>query len=264
MAVRAAEQDPQPPAFRSITPVRAYEGVVAQIEEAILAGQLRPGHRLPSERALMAQFEVSRGTIREALRVLESNGLVRSRPGDPSGGAEILANSSGRLAKALTTFARLGQVGIVELVEFRMVVEGSAVRLAAELHDQQALDAMEAAYAEMQRAVGVSYEAFSDADVAFHLAVASCSGNSLLTACSEFARSMVLQMTVDHIRGAADSEALMQETLKRHGAYLEAIARRDGRHAEALARADLVDYYGVYVDDADRSRLQLLLVKSPE
>jgi DNA-binding FadR family transcriptional regulator len=247
------------PAFTSITPVRAYEGVVSQIEEAIFEGRLVAGDRLPSERDLMVQFGVSRGTVREALRVLESNGLTRSRPGDP-GGATVLGHSSGRLAKALTTFARLGQVGAAELIEFRMVVEGSAVRLAAELHDESSLAAMESAFNAMKGAVNESYEAFSAADVSFHLAVSACSGNSLLSACSEFSREMVLQLTSENLRASGDPSERMQETLRRHGAYLEAIVAREGRRAEALARQDLFDYYGPELTDHERSRLERLLL----
>lgn len=260
MVEPAAQQGAPPVSFQRIVPVRAYEGVVSQIEQAIFAGDLSPGDRLPSERSLMAQFEVSRGTIREALRVLESNGFIRSRPGDPGGGAEILGNSSGRLSKALTTFATLGQVSLVELIQFRMVVEGSAVRLAAELHTDEELTAMHEAHAEMQRTVGESHEAFSAADVRFHLAVAVCSGNALLGACSEFATSMVLRTTTDHIRQADDAQALMEDTLRRHGAYLDAITDRDGRRAEALARADLLDYYGPYVGEGQVARLRMLLI----
>ncbi|GAA3536061.1 FadR/GntR family transcriptional regulator [Nocardioides daeguensis] len=247
------------PRFTNVTPVRAYESVVAQIENAVFAGQLVPGDRLPSERELMAQFGVSRGTVREALRVLESGGIIRSRPGDP-GGATVQANSSARLAKALTTFVKLGQIGVGELIEFRMVVEGSAVRLAAELHDDETLAAMEDAFADMKRAADVSFEDFSAADVSFHLAVAACSGNSLFSACSQFARDTVLQLTTDNLKESGDPTELIQETLRRHGAYLQAIRDRDGRTAEALARQDLVDYYGPHLEADERARIDLLLM----
>ncbi|MDQ6523108.1 FadR/GntR family transcriptional regulator [Nocardioides sp. LHD-245] len=254
-----SSRDEARPQFTSVTPVRAYESVVAQIEDAVFTGQLVPGDRLPSERDLMAQFGVSRGTVREALRVLESGGLIRSRPGDP-GGATVQANSSARLAKALTTFVKLGQIGVGELIEFRMVVEGSAVRLAAELHDEAALGAMEEAFARMEEAAGVSYEAFSAADVAFHLAVASCSSNSLFSACSEFARDTVLALTTENLKESGDPSERIQETLRRHGAYLQAIRDRDGRTAEALARQDLVDYYGPHLSPDERARIRLLLL----
>ena len=250
-----------PPSFRRITPVRAYEGVVAQIEEAILAGRLGPGRRLPSEREMMVQFAVSRATVREALRVLESSGLVRSRPGDPGGGAEVQSSSTKSLSKALTSFAMLGQMGVADLVQFRMVVEGSAVRLAAVLHDQQGLAAMQSALVTMQDAVGLPYEEFSAADVAFHLSVARCSGNQLLSACSEVAVDMVLQLIRDKLRGSADRPALMRETVARHAQYMKAIEAKDGELAERLARQDLLDYYGPYADDEGRARMQVLLNK---
>lgn len=259
VAGEAMSKQKAAPAFHSITPVRAYEGVVSQIEEAIFSGVLEPGHRLPSEREMMAQFGVSRSTVREALRVLESNGLVRSRPGDPNGGAEIQPSSPDHVSKALTSFARLGRVGVAELVEFRMVVEGSAVHLAANLHTQEELDAMNAAFAEMQLQAEISYEAFSKADVKFHLTIARFSRNALLGACSEFAHDMVLKLTTDKLRDSPDPQPLMEHVLARHGAYLEAIGERNGRRAEALARRDLFDWYGEYLSSDERQRLELLL-----
>ncbi|MGI8717025.1 MAG: FadR/GntR family transcriptional regulator, partial [Lapillicoccus sp.] len=73
------------PAFRPVTSVRLSQGIVEQVEQALASGELRPGQRLPSERELVVQFGASRSTVREALRVLESTGVVRSRPGDPHG-----------------------------------------------------------------------------------------------------------------------------------------------------------------------------------
>ncbi len=92
-------------AFETVRPVRLYERIVEQVEEAIASGELRPGQRLPSERELVVQFGTSRATVREALRVLESNGVVRSRPGDPNG-PEILPFTTGGLTKQMRRLAR--------------------------------------------------------------------------------------------------------------------------------------------------------------
>ena len=91
--------------FRPVQPVRAYERIVEQVEDAMARGELKPGQRLPSERELVTQFAVSRSTVREALRVLASNGVVRSRPGDPRG-PEVLAFSTNGLAKQMTRLTR--------------------------------------------------------------------------------------------------------------------------------------------------------------
>lgn len=254
------------PAFRSVVPVRAYEGVVDQIELAVFSGRLAPGDRLPSERDMMAQFAVSRATIREALRVLESRGLVRSRPGDPNGGPEIQSSSSRALTTAVRTFARLGQLNMAELVQFRMVAEGSAIRLAAVLHNENELAAMLHAHEQLVAAVDGSYETFSRADVAFHLAVAHTSGNELLAAFSEIAVELVVGLIRDRLHVSPGNahvspgnEEVRHDTVRRHGRYLDAIRDRDGARAERLARLDLYEYYGPLVNEPDRRRLEIMI-----
>ena len=69
--------------FRPVRAVHAYERIVEQIEDAIFHGRIAPDDRLPSERELMREFQVGRSTVREALRVLQSKGLVRSPAGRP-------------------------------------------------------------------------------------------------------------------------------------------------------------------------------------
>src|SRR6185437_9670559 len=170
--------------FRPVQPVRAYQRIVEQVEDALARGDLRPGQRLPSERELVSQFQVSRSTVREALRVLESNGIVRSRPGDPNG-PEILPFSSGALRKQMVRLARVDEVGLAELVSFRMILDGSANMLAARLHTPDQLAEMEATIDAMEAAVDAGYEEFSKADLAFHEAVGRASRNTLIQLCNE-------------------------------------------------------------------------------
>ena len=79
--------------FEKVRSARAHERIVEQLENRILSGKLTPGERLPSERALMTTFQVSRPTVREALRVAESMGLISIRHGDP-GGPKVLGTPS--------------------------------------------------------------------------------------------------------------------------------------------------------------------------
>ena len=142
--------------FQPVQPVRAYQRIVEQVEDALVRGDLRPGQRLPSERELVSQFEVSRSTVREALRVLESNGVVRSRPGDPNG-PEVLPFSSGALRKQMVRLARVDEVSLSELVSFRMILDGSATMLAAQLRTPEQLAEMESAIEVMRAAIDVGY-----------------------------------------------------------------------------------------------------------
>lgn len=246
------------PRFEPVKPVLAYERIVEQIEEAIARGELRPGQRLPGERELMAQFSVGRSTVREALRVLQANGLVRSRPGDPRG-AEVLSFSPATLHKSLTTLARVEELSLGELVQFRMVLDGAASLLAARLHTPAELAEMDAAIAEMHAAVEEGYDTFSAADLAFHDAVARASRNTLLQVCNDVVRSVVLHLISDKIAQSPDRRALMLQSIGHHTEVIEAVRARDGARAARLARAKLYDYYADHVPEDDRAALRALI-----
>lgn len=248
--------------FQPVRAVRAYEAIVEQIEEALGSGVLRPGSRLPSERDLVVQFAVSRSTVREALRVLESSGLIRSRPGDPRG-AEVLPFSAGSLRKPLQRLARVQEVRLGELVQFRMVLEGAANYLAALHATSVQLAAMEGALARMREAIAVGRPAFSAADVAFHQLVAEASGNMMILVCGDVTRDVVLGLIEDKLEHAPDPAALMAESLRRHTEVFEAIQRRDAAEAARLGRVSLYEYYASYVPEDERPMLEALAEAAP-
>lgn len=243
------------PRFEPVRTVRAYERIVEQIEEAVESGGLRPGQRLPSERDLMVQFSVSRSTVREALRVLQARGLVRSRPGDPNG-AEVMPFSPAALHKSMTTLARVDELSLGELVQFRMVLDSAANLLAARLKTPEQLAEMEAAITEMRAAAGQGYERFSAADVAFHDAVARASGNKLIEICNDVVRSIVLGLIADRLAAAPE---LMERSVRHHEEVLAAVRAGDGQTAAKLSRETMYDYYETYVPEDERDALRVLL-----
>jgi DNA-binding FadR family transcriptional regulator len=249
--------------FTPVQPVRSYQRIVEQVEDALARGDLQPGHRLPSERELVAQFQVSRSTVREALRVLESNGVVRSRPGDPNG-PEVLAFSSRALRKQMVRLARVDEVGLSELVSFRMILDGSANMLAARLHTPDQLKEMEATIDAMQAAVDAGYEEFSKADLAFHDAVGRASRNTLIQLCNEVVREVVLGLISEKISRSRHSRSLMLTSLGHHRRVLAAVRAGDGLAAARAARRSLYDYYAGYVPKADRASLEALLLDADE
>jgi GntR family transcriptional repressor for pyruvate dehydrogenase complex len=246
------------PRFEPVRTVRAYERVVEQVEEAIETGSLCPGERLPSERELMVQFSVSRSTVREALRVLQARGLVRSRPGDPNG-AEVLPFSPAALHKSMTTLARVEELSLAELVQFRMVLDASAILLAARLRTEEQLAEMSAAVADMRAAQETGYDAFGAADVAFHDAVARASGNKLIQICTDVVRSIVLDLISEKIAAAPDREALMRQSIRHHEDVIAAVRAGDGPLAARLSRQTMYDYYAGYVPAGERAALRALL-----
>jgi GntR family transcriptional repressor for pyruvate dehydrogenase complex len=243
---------------RQVESVRIYQRIVEQIESAIVRGELRPGQRLPSERELVTQFGASRPTVREALRVLESNGVVRSRPGDPNG-PEILPFSPRGLAKQMTRLVQVEEMSIAELVSFRMILDGSASLLAAQLRSEEELALIDKTIDDMDAAIGKGYEEFSEADVAFHDAVALASRNALIQVCNQVVRGVVLSLIADKVNHAENREALMRESLRHHREVLEAIRACDGAAAASISRKNLYDYYAEYVPEEDREPLLALL-----
>jgi len=241
-------------AFTPVKTVKAYERVVEQIESAISKRELKPGDRLPSERELMLTFEVSRSTIREALRVLESIGLVRSRPGDPRG-PEVLQASPAILTKTVNRLVRLDTIALSELVEFRIMLEGAACSLAAQHRTDEQLQTIRAAVEAMQAEVVNGPIAFSRADVAFHVSIWAASHNQLIQICGEATRGALIDMVTDELDRSPDSQARMELSLAHDREIFAAISAGDGATAGRLARSFVIEYYGGLMPPNTRAAL---------
>lgn len=136
---------PQPVStvFEAIAPQRAFEEIAQQIRQQVAAGQLRPGDRLPAERDLSLQFNVSRNTLREALRALEHAGMIELRKG-ASGGAFILPGSSGVIINGMCDLFYLGAITPQHLTEARIWLADVVVRVACERATEEDFAALEA------------------------------------------------------------------------------------------------------------------------
>ena len=116
--------------FKEAKQNRVFQDVVEQIQGAILNGKLMPGTKLPPERELKDMFNTSRGTLREALRVLEQKGLIEIKLG-VSGGATVKHIGTDPIVESLALLIRSGGVSLEHLAEFRIKIEGSLMELAA-------------------------------------------------------------------------------------------------------------------------------------
>jgi GntR family transcriptional repressor for pyruvate dehydrogenase complex len=246
------------PLFQPVKRLRAYEAIVQQVEMAIRNGDLMPGDRLPSERELMSQFALSRSTIREALRVLESNGLVRSRPSDQRG-AEVLAFSTHALSQSIHSLVQLERLTLPDLIFFRMLVEGTLAGMAAGFRTDADLEKLKASIETMRSAASSNAEVYSQSDVAFHEAISEIAGNQLLIVCNGVVRASVHNLIAEKIASGARRQEQMLEAVQRHEALYEAIRAGDPPGATRVSRTNLFEYYAVHVTAADSERLKLLL-----
>ena len=116
--------------FKKAKQNRIFQDIVDQIEEVILNGQVKPDERLPAERDLCEQFKASRGTLREALRILEQKGLIEIRLGS-GGGAFVRDGNCELMAENLAMLIRSGKATPAHLLEFREGIEETVAGLAA-------------------------------------------------------------------------------------------------------------------------------------
>lgn len=160
---------------------RVFEDIISQIQEAILNGGLKAGERLPPERELKEIFRTSRGTLREALRVLEQKGLIEIKTG-VSGGAFIRAVSSHQISESFDLLLRSQKVSLNDLAEFRAGVEGIVTGHAAEIAGKEDIkvlnDIINLAKINIEED-NPSWDKFIDIDNKFHMELARIAGNHL-------------------------------------------------------------------------------------
>ncbi|MBZ9772444.1 FadR/GntR family transcriptional regulator [Mesorhizobium sp. CO1-1-8] len=187
--------DPSEPLINSIRASATYDLVVEQLRRAIFLGRFIPGDKLPPERELASQMLVSRTTIREALRVLEGEGLITVKRG-AAGGLTVLGQ--GRLRPAEIEVYLESQHELIDSVfEFRVANECLAASLAATRRTKKHLDRMSKALQIMAdlcstpqtRAVTENIAMFLSRDSEFHLAIAEASSNKFLMAAIEESRA---------------------------------------------------------------------------
>jgi GntR family transcriptional repressor for pyruvate dehydrogenase complex len=245
-----------PPNFVPVTRYRASEAVVRQIEEALLRGELRPGDRLPSERELCEQIGVSRPTLREALRSLESAGIVQLRPHDPTGGAVVRLPDGGEFQRSLLSLVRFSQVTLADLIGFRMLTESTACWLAAQSSDRSLVEAVVEAHEGVAAVVDGCDAEFVAADIGFHVAIARASGTKMLELCTNAVKSATATLIGDTLTKSRGAARL--DFIRRHGAIVEAVQAGSAQRAAERARQDIVDTYVPLLTDEEAQHVRAL------
>jgi DNA-binding FadR family transcriptional regulator len=176
-----AQADSDDLLFSPARRLRMLDDVSAQIRDAILAGEVAEGERLPNERDLAERFQVGRPTIREALRSLEALGIVEIRAGR-AGGAYVARPSEATLGSALATLVSLRGATPQELAEFRHGFEADTAWWAARRADDEDIAALQRLVAETRSALRQAtgdYTAVTEADARWHEALARATKNRL-------------------------------------------------------------------------------------
>lgn len=164
--------------IQPISTPRAFEEILVQVERAVVEGDLAPGERLPSERELATSLRVSRTSVREALRVMETLGLLDIGRGRT--GATLRSDPRNAFADILRLHVAFGHYSWESIIDLRAILEGWAFFQAATSPDNRLLDDLSAVLARMSRP-GIEPAHFLELDVAFHSTVVDWNGNELVS-----------------------------------------------------------------------------------
>ena len=167
--------------FQAAKQTKVFQDVVEQIQEAIFDGRLQAGQTLPAERVLKAMFNISRGTLREALRVLEQKGLIEIRLG-VGGGSVVRAVDAEQISESLGLLIRSQRVSLNHLAQFREDVEGIVAAHAAEMRQENDIYKLKQLLAKAQACVAQGRSqrnAFLNIDKQIHMKMAEITGNPI-------------------------------------------------------------------------------------
>ncbi|HEV7649727.1 MAG TPA: FCD domain-containing protein [Actinophytocola sp.] len=233
---RAADTDAAPAEnlFSAVSLGRASAAIVDQIKGLIRAGKLSPGDRLPSERELCTRFGVSRVTVREALRILETNGLITIKVG-ARGGALVALPTSDQVGANLAELVSMSPLTAQEVTEARLVFEVGIIPLVvqrATAEDVAALREMTAGHAAALQAG--TYTLHMSAE--FHVRLAACTHN---TAIEMLVRSFEGPLLMSLVTAKAAAPLMGKRGGQEHVALIDAIADRDVARAETIMRTHL-------------------------
>lgn len=207
---------------------RLYQPIVEKVRRDVFQGTLEVGDRLPSEKALAEQFGVSRAAVREALRVLEMQGLVEVRHGH-NGGAFISEPGADGVSGAINTSLRQGRVSLRELYEARRLFEPILARQALERDPDGLARALREHISATERYAAAGHKPFS-MNVAFHAVFARVSGNRVMAL---FMQALLELLEQREQEEPADPH-ISHDALADHRQILDAVESRDGALVHAL------------------------------
>ncbi|MGW9630087.1 FadR/GntR family transcriptional regulator [Agromyces sp. NPDC055520] len=250
---------------------RAWRTVLEHIETQLLEGALRPGDRLPGERALSAELGVGRSSVREALRVLEVLGLIRTAAGSgPSSGAIIIATPGGGMSALMRLQVAASGFPVADIVRTRLILETAVAGELAEAASGTSTGRGDHSPTADQGAAGDTDPAASAAppdlapaerlldamdspdlapteflalDAAFHLALAEASGNQVIAATMAGLRSGIEGYALEGLAAIADWHVTSARLRGEHRGIVEAIRRADAASARTRTHDHISGYY---------------------
>lgn len=215
--------------------VKLSDQIVESVKSWVALNQMQPGDRLPNERELMEQFECSKGTVREALKSLEVQGLISVRTG-PNGGAILERVPYETASELLRNFLHFDQPSGPEIYALRTLVEPEIAALATEQLTAEDLDSLEA----LVKRCDVAPDTFEErieqriAELEFHVLLAQRCDNPILAFIGRFVNDMIRDLVIFKKAALPEQREFSCANCAYHKQLLEAFRARDAVSARAL------------------------------
>ena len=220
--------------------MRTHQLVLQWIEGQLSSGQLTLGGRLPAERSLAEQLQVSRTSVREAIRVLEAMGVLRAGVGSgPDAGTVVIADPTAALGSALRLHVATSHLPVRDIVETRVLLESWAASRARP--ESPALAGAARLLEQMDSCADT--EEFLALDVRFHLALADAAGNAVVSAMMGSLREAIQDYAGRLTGNLPDWASTAARLRAEHRDILAAIASHDGGRAAQLVADHIEAYY---------------------
>jgi GntR family transcriptional repressor for pyruvate dehydrogenase complex len=208
---------------------RLCEEITGRIRELVERTRLRPGDRLPPERHLAELFQVSRNSVREAIKSLEQHGVLVSKPGS---GTFIAEQNETDLAQALEQVFVRERSRLADIFELRILLEPQIAFLAAQRITDQDRAHLDEMIRQQERAIAGN-AAYQEHDLAFHDFIAACTGNEAIGRLMEKVQDMLTESRDEALR----SPRRDKESFAGHQRIHQALRERDADRArEAMTR----------------------------
>ncbi len=214
--------------FRVVRKTRASEEIVGQVRDLITSGRLQIGDRLPAERDLAKTLQVGRSTVREAIRALESLGILEARPGE---GTFLIANPADPQPDPITAHAFKSWENQRKLFEVRMVIEPDLAALAARRASFEQIVKMRQVLQEQEALVRAGDTGIK-ADTTFHFLLAEAAANDILLRIMD----SLMELLRETREASLQTGDRSIRSMRQHKAILRAIESRDPAAAEKRMR----------------------------
>jgi GntR family transcriptional repressor for pyruvate dehydrogenase complex len=230
--------------FKSLKKPPLSQAVETAIKESIAKEIFKPGEKLPSERELVEQFQVSRVTIREALGNLRSAGLVEIRRGI-NAGAYVSEPTADPITENFRNLIRLKKIDYTHLIDSRLYIEPRAALIAARHRSEADVHRLRALLDEAEGLIANSRKKARLKNVSFHCEVAQITENPIIVFITESITQSYSALIIEETSKLIDKEVIAM-FIQEHRVILDAIVRQSDLEAYEKTRQHLLDTYQAY------------------